>query len=53
VIKWSIRQSDVGQKLFKKRKYCGLYYKTFTIVIYDCNAIGQYYKTMIVDYDHS
>ncbi len=35
---------------------CGLYYKQFTIVIYDRNAIGQYYKTMsitIVDYDRS
>jgi hypothetical protein len=34
----------------------GLYYKQFTIVIYDRNAIGQYYKTMstmIVDYDSS
>ncbi len=26
----------------------GLYYKIFTIVIYDRNAIRQYYKTMIV-----
>ncbi len=26
----------------------GLYYKNFTIVIYDRNAIGQYYKTTIV-----
>ncbi len=32
---------------------CGLYYKTFTIVIYNRNAIGQYYKTTIVDYDCS
>ncbi len=35
---------------------CGLYYKKFTIVIYDCNAIGQYYKTTIVvmaNYDRS
>jgi hypothetical protein len=24
---------------------CGLYYKCFTIVIYDCNDIGLYYKT--------
>jgi hypothetical protein len=35
---------------------CGLYYKQFTIVIYDRNAIGQYYKTTsttIVDYDSS
>ncbi len=23
----------------------GLYYKSFTIVIYDCNDIGLYYKT--------
>ncbi len=33
---------------------CGRYYKQFTIVSYDRNAIGQYYKTtstMIVDYD--
>ncbi len=33
---------------------CGLYYKQFTIVSYDRNAIGQYYKTTsttIVDYD--
>jgi hypothetical protein len=26
----------------------GLYYKCFTIVIYDCNDSGQYYKTTIV-----
>jgi hypothetical protein len=35
---------------------CGLYYKQLTIVIYNRNAIGQYYKTtstMIVDYDRS
>jgi hypothetical protein len=31
----------------------GLYYKLFMIVIYDHNAIGQYYKTTIVDYDRS
>ncbi len=31
----------------------GLYYKTFNIVIYDRNAIGQYYKATIVDYDRS
>ncbi len=34
----------------------GLYYKSFMIVIYERNAIGQYYKTTIVDnanYDHS
>ncbi len=26
---------------------CGLYYKCFTIVIYDHNNSGQYYKTTI------
>ncbi len=34
----------------------GLYYKQFTIVIYDRNVIGQYFKTKsatIVDYDRS
>ncbi len=33
----------------------GLYYKSFTIVIYDCNDSGQYYKTVItiVIYHHS
>ncbi len=33
----------------------GLYYKSFTIVIDDCNDSGQYYKTMItiVIYDPS
>jgi len=29
-----------------------LYYKTFTIVIYDHNDIGQYYKTTILAKDH-
>jgi hypothetical protein len=32
---------------------CGLYYKIFIIVIYNHNAIGQYFKTTIVDYDRS
>jgi hypothetical protein len=27
---------------------CGLYYKCFTIVIYDRNDSGQYYKTTIM-----
>ncbi len=27
---------------------CGLYYKIFTIVTYNRNAIGQYYETTIV-----
>ena len=26
---------------------CGLYYKSFTIIIYDRNDSGQYYKTKI------
>ncbi len=26
----------------------GLYYKQVTIVIYDCNDSGQYYKTTIM-----
>jgi hypothetical protein len=26
----------------------GLYYKCFTIVIYDCNDSDQYYKTRIM-----
>jgi hypothetical protein len=30
------------------RIICGLYYKCFTIIIYDRNDSGQYYKTMIV-----
>jgi len=32
---------------------CSLSYKIFTIVIYDRNAIGQYYETTIIDYDRS
>jgi hypothetical protein len=28
--------------------FSGLYYKNFTIVIYDRNVIDQYYKTTIV-----
>jgi hypothetical protein len=27
--------------------FIGLYYKSFTIVIYVCNDSGQYYKTAI------
>ncbi len=36
-------------------KICGVYHKSFTIVIYDCNDSGQYYKTIItvVIYDYS
>jgi hypothetical protein len=35
------------------RTTCGLYYKSFTMVIYDRNDSGQYYKTtimIIIDY---
>ncbi len=35
-------------KLLNFKDSSGLYYKTFRIVIYDRNAIGQYYKTTIV-----
>jgi hypothetical protein len=38
---------------FRLTKTCGLYYKIFMILIYDRNAIGQYYETTIVDYDRS
>jgi hypothetical protein len=31
-----------------RMKSSGLYYKNFTIVIYDHNGNGLYYKTMIV-----
>jgi hypothetical protein len=36
-------------------KICGLYYKCFKIVNYNCNGSGQYYKTtiMIIIYDPS
>ncbi len=37
------------------RRTCGLYYKSFAIVIYDHIDSGQYYKPMIriIIYDHS
>ncbi len=31
--------------LSSRLKNCGMYYKRFTIVIYDCNDSGQHYKT--------
>ncbi len=40
-------------KMFYEIEPSGLYYKTFTIIIYNRNAIGQYYKTTITDYDRS
>ena len=33
----------------RKLKTCGLYYKCFTIVIYDRNDSGQFYKTRIMN----
>ncbi len=32
---------------------CGMYYKFFTILIYNCNDSGQYFKTriaIVIDY---
>ncbi len=43
-----LRKSVIyGQKKFYNIGPCGLYYKQVTIVIYDCNDSGQYYKTTI------
>jgi hypothetical protein len=36
------------KKMFCEIDTSGLYYKSFTIVIYDRNDNGLYYKTMIV-----
>jgi hypothetical protein len=33
---------------FSLHDLCGLYYKCFTIVIYNCNDSAQYYKNTIV-----
>ncbi len=38
----------MGTCLTQFYETCGLYYKRFMIVIYERNAIGQYYKTTIV-----
>ncbi len=32
----------------KTNETCGLYYKSFTIVIYNCNDNGLYCKTIII-----
>ncbi len=42
-------------KIFYNITTSDLYYKSFTIIFYDCNDSGQYYKIMIriVIYDHS
>jgi hypothetical protein len=34
-----------NQTIFVARVNCGLYYKCFTIIIYDRNDIGLYYNT--------
>jgi hypothetical protein len=58
-MKWSSLQKRVSKftpKMFYEIDSCGLYYKQFMIIIYDQNAIGQYYKTTlttIIDYDRS
>ncbi len=41
------------RKTYDHYLLCGLYYKLFTIAIYDRNAIGQYYKTTSIDYDRN
>ncbi len=33
---------------FEQDNISGLYYKSFTIIIYNCNDSIQYYKTMIM-----
>ncbi len=38
---------NYGRKKIYNTVSRGLYYKCFTIVIYDCNVSGQYYKTRI------
>ncbi len=40
------REGQEEEELTTRLKFsCGLYYKCFTIVIYDCNDIALYYKT--------
>jgi hypothetical protein len=40
--------------LWQLKTSCGLYYKSFTIVIYDRNGSGQHYKSFtIVIYDRN
>ncbi len=50
---WDFPHFYVVYNYFCTHEASGLYYKIFMIIIYDRNAIGQYYKTMIVDYDRS
>jgi hypothetical protein len=38
-------------QILKKKTFCdtrGLFYKSFTIVNYDCNDSGQYYKPIML-----
>jgi hypothetical protein len=55
------KQLFENQHLLLLGDICGLYYKSFMIIIYDRNDNGQHYKTMIVanlalarsvNYDH-
>jgi hypothetical protein len=39
--------ADTGKKIGTRAVACGLYYKCFTIIIYDRNDSGQYYITAI------
>ena len=44
---------EVSHPLTLECMISGLYYKCFTIVVYDCNDSGQYYKTtitIVIDY---
>ena len=43
--KIKINLKKYHQKGISKRHSSGLYYKCFTLVIYDRNDIGLYYKT--------
>jgi hypothetical protein len=48
VLRFRIRNTSFSSSLTSgQRVTCGLYYKCFTIVIYDRNDSGQYYKTTI------
>ncbi len=54
ILLWPLKSNPNGKIVPKMVTLsCGLYYKIFMIVIYDPNAIGQYYETTIVDYDRS
>jgi hypothetical protein len=44
---------SMGLLRLKHFQTIGLYCIIFMIVIYNCNAIGQYYKTTVIDYNQS